>query len=1644
MKKILLIIICITSITNALQAQDTFTRDDLNYEVTSTVFPFTVKVTGRATSTSNIIIPPTVINDGTNYRVTTIGAAAFDQIQLDSVSIPNTVTTIEAIAFRLCGLTSLTLPDSLISIGEAAFAANSLMGTLIIPNSVETIASGAFSGAFSSSTNISLTIGNSVTSIGESAFSGGIGVSRGVDAVTFESPSSLTSIGQRVFANSKITSLTIPSSVVNIGEEAFEFGNLTELIIPDNVSSIGARAFAGHELININILTSSASIGPQAFSSNTSLVTIRSNIASNIPTYISHVAFPENVTLIVPNGTINAYENAGWDEFTIVEQTVTINDITYTPTSPTTASAIAYNNNGNQGSINILSSVTNNGTSLMVTSIGEAAFFNSAIIEGVVIPNSVTSIGARAFEGNFINSITLPNSLTSIGERAFFLNSITSVIIPNSITSIEASTFGNNSSLETVSIPNTITTIGASAFVNNDLLEVVIPDSVETIGDGAFFGNSLENITLGSSVTSIGSRAFEDNRIFFLTIPDSVMSIGEDAFLNNSLREISLGNSLTNIGNRAFANNPLVDTLTLHVEENIPTYNTTIFSDEAGGDIRQNITVEVPVGTREAYLNAGWTGFKTLGGRFTINNITYETTSASTVKVFDYNDAGGTVVTIPATVANNGVNYNVTSIGAAAFELNGLTEVTIPDGVISIEQAAFFDNNLTEITIPRSVTSIGGFAFANNPNLTLVNSFIPDNIPTYDNYFTLSATIIEITVPIGTTEAYESAGWDLGSFTLIIEREATMFTVDFITYIETSPSTVSAIDYDVAGGTVVNIPSTVTNNAIDYSVTSIGAIGGDDFTFFGKGLTEVTIPNSITTIGDRVFQTNSLTEVTIPDSVTSIGNSAFERNLLESIDIPNSVTVLARNAFRFNRLSSVHFEEPSQITSIERETFEGQGAAQGEALLTAVTIPSSVETIGIAAFGSCGLTAVTIPNNVTTLSERAFGFNQLTSVTIGNNVTSIGASAFGFAAPSSPGTGEHSVTFLGATPPTIESNSFAQFTTPNRSDLTLTVPCDALDTYTNSANYNDFHAIICPSIMTTWDGSMWSPDVPGQNDMAIIAGDYNTATNGNLDVNTLEVQGDTALATLTVADNTYVQTQGDITVNTNGAINVANAGSIVQVEEDAVTINNGSIAVAKTTPIIDDRNFVAMSSPVTAEARDRVYGNSRAVFSIIPSNFVPFTIDFVEFPEFEFSENFLDDNNDYLLPVTGSTALPSAGIGQLIFPQPEPNVGDGAYTLTYTQDVMNPGTLNSGTISVPINYNGPATTNNYNLLGNPYASAIDVTAFINANDAINEVYYWDHITNPTSELPGFGTSNFSMNDISIRNAIMGIAAVNGGTPPSQFMASGQGFGIKADQAEMVAGTPVVFTNSIRVTGNNDGFRSSDTSTDIDKLWLNLTTTAFDEAIAQTGIGFTSNATPAIDKGYDSPRVGTFLSLFTTLDSGELLGIQSRETFDAEMEIALGFSTSIEEISPYTISIGNLEGIAIENATVFIIDHVLDTIVNLNEQPYTFTAQKGLYTDRFTMVFQESEILSTDEESFRESGITLYPNPSQGQVTLAYAGSSILENAVITDVNGKIVRTIDLSSFNQSQTMDLSALARGMYFIQITSQENTVTKKLILR
>ena len=572
---------------------------------------------------------------------------------------------------------------------------------------------------------------------------------------------------------------------------------------------------------------------------------------------------------------------------------------------------------------------------------------------------------------------------------------------------------------------------------------------------------------------------------------------------------------------------------------------------------------------------------------------------------------------------------------------------------------------------------------------------------------------------------------------------------------------------------------------------------------------------------------------------------------------------------------------------------------------------------------------------------------------------------------------------------------------------TFVSPCDAITTY-------------------TIDGG-WDNGIPDNTKIAVITEDYDITTLG--DIIACELIIDTN-ATLTIPDSHYISVLHNIIVN--GALHIESEGSVVQIKDDSQTINNGAITVRKITPTISARNFLAVSSPMSASKRNEVYENSRLVYGIISENFIPYDIDFELFPEFEFSENFLDDDGDYLDLYTENRPLPLPGNGLLVFPSQSEEDPDASYIFDFTQ-----GTLHSGDISVAINYNGPETINNYNLLGNPYPSAMDVTALITENDAINEVYYWDHLTDPSADLPGFGSSgNFSMNDISIRNLMMGVGALNGSTPPGPFMASGQGFGIKADQSEMVNNTPIVFKNNLRVTGNNDDFRSQETTNTMDRIWLNLSATTFGDVKSQTGIGFVPDATQEFDKGFDSHRLGTFISLFTTLETGEYLAIQGREAFDSTLEIMVGFSTSLEENIEYVISIDHIEGIHLEEVPVFLIDNFLGTMINLKENEYAFLANKIIQPERFTLIFRNPDVLSIAEDRFRESDIKIYPNPVSDVLTIEVAPSiSYIKTVVYSLLGEKLMETNGI-------TIDFSNLSKGVYFMEVFTDSGSSTKKII--
>ena len=358
---------------------------------------------------------------------------------------------------------------------------------------------------------------------------------------------------------------------------------------------------------------------------------------------------------------------------------------------------------------------------------------------------------------------------------------------------------------------------------------------------------------------------------------------------------------------------------------------------------------------------------------------------------------------------------SVTSIGGWAFSLcSGLTNITISNNVTSIRYEAFANcSNLTSITIPDSVTSIGQGSFARCSSLTSVT--IPDSVTSIGWYaFSGCSNLESVTIGNGVT----SVGID------------TFIDCENLKSINVSENNAN---YASQEGILYNKDKTQLIDAPD-------AIQG-----------AITIPNSVTNIGDRAFQDcSSLTSIMIPDSVTSIGNRAFYgSSSLASINIPEGVTRIGYEAFANTAYYNDENNWENDVLYIGNHLIDAHTTLSGEYIiksgtkiiatdafdacynLTSITIPDSVTNIGNSAFTNCNNLAsinvsennanyasqdgilynkektqfihipreiqgvVTIPNGITSIESGAFtDCSSLTSVTIPDSVTSIGNEAF--------------------------------------------------------------------------------------------------------------------------------------------------------------------------------------------------------------------------------------------------------------------------------------------------------------------------------------------------------------------------------------------------------------------------------------------------------------------------------------------------------------------------------------------------------------------------------------------------------------------------------------------------------------------------
>ena len=200
-----------------------------------------------------------------------------------------------------------------------------------------------------------------------------------------------------------------------------------------------------------------------------------------------------------------------------------------------------------------------------VVSIGDGAFSGCLLLEYISIPKSVICLNGNPFSDwngkleclspNFIYADDVLFNKDKSEIVSFRNQNIESYIIPDSVISIGDGAFYSCSSLSNIVIPNSVTDIGNSAFsFCRSLTNIVIPDSVTAIGDSAFSDcRSLTNIVIPDSVTAIGKFAFWGcSSLSNIVIPDSVTAIGDYAFYYCSLSNIVIPDSVTAIGICAF------------------------------------------------------------------------------------------------------------------------------------------------------------------------------------------------------------------------------------------------------------------------------------------------------------------------------------------------------------------------------------------------------------------------------------------------------------------------------------------------------------------------------------------------------------------------------------------------------------------------------------------------------------------------------------------------------------------------------------------------------------------------------------------------------------------------------------------------------------------------------------------------------------------------------------------------------------------------------------------------------------------------------------------------------------------------------------------------------------------------------------
>ena len=993
---------------------------------------------------------------------------------LSSVAFSGKLTSIGDSAFKNCtSITSVTLGAD---IGSSAFAGCTSLSSVRMNGGVTAIGSSAFSGCTSLT---ELRIPDSVQTIGSSFLSGCLDLTE----IDFDGrPATITKDMMYIGKGSHLTKVVLGDGVVNVGNEAFAnngygFTELSDLSISMSVKSIGSQAFKGVAIRELTLDGYDLSIGANAFAGDKlERVTVKGGILSDhafanctaladislgTGVSIGSYAFENCTSLDDPDlgGAVNigsyAFHNCtGMKTLTIPDCVTDYGD--YFIQGCTSLKKLVIGGG--------CKSFVDNSTYSNKFYIGSGAQLNYLEIrEGVTaldhyeFANSNTNVYNKRIDYGFANleTVILPETLTSIGEKAFYQAGIDELTIKGNITSWGSNAFQNSGTR----ILNINGNVGAYAFNGSKSLQTVHMTGNGKIGSYAFNDcTALETVTIDEGKSSIGNHAFYGcSKLQALECPDSVTSYG-DYFIQGctSLKKLVIGGGCKSfVDSSTYSNKFYIGSGAqlnyLEIREGVTALdhyefansNTNVYKKRTDYGFSNLLTVILPESlTRIGEMAFNKAGIENLIIKGDILTWGSQVFRESTVKSLSaYGNIGERAFADCASLQKVTICGNGVTIGSYAFSgCSALEQIVLDEGVVKIGDHAFYGcSKLQALECPDSVASYGDYFIQDCTSLKKLvigggcKSFVDSS--TYSNKFYIGfgaqLNYLEIREGVTALDQYEFANScqntrgariNYGfanlrtvilpeSLTRIGENAFCQAGIDELT-IKGNITSWGNYAFQNSGTRILNINGNVGAYAFNgckslqtVHMTGNGKIGSYAFNDC-TALETVTIDEGKSSIGDHAFYgCSKLQALECPDSVTSYGNYFIQGcTSLKKLVIGGGCASFVdsstdSNKFYIGSGAQLNYLEIREgVTALDQYEFansffnvRNNRINYGFANLRTVILPESLTRIGEMALCNSGIDELTIKGNITTWGSNAFQNSAIRSLTINGNV---GANAF--------------------------------------------------------------------------------------------------------------------------------------------------------------------------------------------------------------------------------------------------------------------------------------------------------------------------------------------------------------------------------------------------------------------------------------------------------------------------------------------------------------------------------------------------------------------------------------------------------------------------------------------------------------------------